>query len=81
MLEYNSTHYTRSFSVSTLLAIKDRDVTAIRVIYDRVDGKPVESIDMAAAVNADVRVTHMSPEEQMQRITELAGKLGFKRAE
>jgi succinate dehydrogenase/fumarate reductase flavoprotein subunit len=63
------------------LAINDRDVTAIKYVMDRIDGKPKETVDMAAIaeINTNDEITRMSPEEQMQRITELVGKLGFYR--
>jgi hypothetical protein len=59
------------------LAINGRDVAALRYIYDRIDGKPVESIDMAAAVNADVGVTQMSREEREAHIKKLLEELGY----
>jgi hypothetical protein len=37
------------------LAIKDRNITAIRYIFDRIDGKPTENIEFSDAV-VDVRL-------------------------
>jgi hypothetical protein len=66
--------------VDTLLSLAlAGDVTALKYVYDRIDGKPVESVNMAADVNAtsNLEVIQMSREERMKQIVELVGKMGF----
>jgi hypothetical protein len=50
----------------------DGDTTAIKYIYDRIDGKPRESVDISGSmVNL---VASITPEERDKRLNELLGK-------
>jgi hypothetical protein len=53
------------------------DVPALKYLVDRVDGKPVETVDMSAEVNADMGITQMSREERTEYIKKLLDELGY----
>ncbi|MDR2435234.1 MAG: DUF5681 domain-containing protein [Treponema sp.] len=65
--------------VDTLISLAlAGDVTALKYVYDRVDGKLAESVNMAADVNANanLEVIQMSREDRMKQIVERVGTRG-----
>ena len=56
-------------------AVDDGDVPAMKYIYDRLDGRPKETVDLNAY--GSLSFTAMTPEERMKRIKELVKKSGI----